>query len=108
MATNPIAQKMEQMVAAYFEACGKVDAKAIAACFAPSAVHYFPHADPVHGGNRIGEMIVQIIRIGGGEYFVDRIFTNVKHHAAAVEWSKRLMHEGPVALHAVASGRQLR
>ena len=88
MATNPIAQKMEKMVAAYFEACRKVDAKAIAACFAPGAIHYFPHAAPVHGGDKIGDMIVKIIRSRGGEYFVDRIFTNVEHHAVAVEWSR--------------------
>jgi hypothetical protein len=88
MTTNPIAQKMEQMVAAYFEACNKVDARAIASCFAPGAVHYFPHAAPIRGGTNIGEMIVQIIRNSGGEYFIDRMFTNVEHHAAAVEWSK--------------------
>jgi methyltransferase len=88
MATNPIAQKMEEMVTAYFEACNKVDAKAIAACFATGAVHYFPLVPPVHGGERIGELIVQLLRSRGGEYFIDRMFTNVEQHAAAVEWSR--------------------
>ena len=88
MATNPITRKMEQMVAAYFEACRKIDSKAIAACFAPGAVHYFPHVPPVHGGEGIGELIVQLIRGGGGEFFIDRILTNVEQHAAAVEWSR--------------------
>lgn len=88
MTTNPIAQKMEQMVTAYFEACRKMDAKAISACFTPGAVHYFPHAAPMHGSDRIAEMIVQILGSRGGEYFIDRMFTNVNHHAAAVEWSR--------------------
>jgi methyltransferase len=79
---------MEQIIVAYFEACRKVDAKAIAACFAPGAVHYFPHIAPVYGGDGIGELIVQLIRSRGGEFFIDRVFTNVAHHSAAVEWSR--------------------
>ena len=77
MTTNPIAQKMEQMVAAYFEACNKVDARAIASCFAPGIVHYFPHAAPIRGGDSIGEMIVQIIRNVGGQYFIDRMLSAI-------------------------------
>jgi methyltransferase len=88
MATNPIAQQMEQMVATYFDACRKLDAKAIAACFTPGAVHYFPHAPPAYGGEEIAELIVQLIRDMGGEYFIDKMFTSVEQHAAAVEWSR--------------------
>jgi hypothetical protein len=88
MAENPIAQKMERMVAAYFEACRKLDANAIAACFASGAVHYLPHAPPVHGGDGIGRAIVQMLQSNGGEFFIDKMFTNVEQHAAAVEWSR--------------------
>ena len=76
------------MITTYFDACKKLDVKAIAACFAPGAVHYLPHVPPVHGGDQIGELIVQLIRGQGGEYFIDRMFTSVEQHAAAVEWSK--------------------
>jgi len=88
MSTNPIAQKMEQTVGAYFEACRKQDASAIAACFAPGGVHYFPHRPPFRGGSAIGTFIVEDLRNRGGEYFIDRIFTNVEQCAAAVEWSR--------------------
>ena len=88
MSTNPIAQMMEQMVGAYFEACRKQDASAIAACFAPGGVHYFPHRPPFRGGSAIGTFIVEDLRNRGGEYFIDRIFTNVEQRAAAVEWSR--------------------
>jgi SnoaL-like domain len=88
MAINPIAEKMEQIVAAYFDACNTADTKAIAACFAPGAVHYFPHAAPVSGGDRIGEMVVQTILTKGGKYFIDRMLAIAEQHAAVVEWSR--------------------
>jgi methyltransferase len=88
MTTNPIAQKMERMVTSYFDACNELDAKGIAACFAPRAVHYFPHVPPVHGGEGIGELIVRLIRGQGGAYFIDKMFTNIEQHTAAVEWSR--------------------
>ena len=43
MRTNPTAEKIERMIAAYFEACKMQDAKAISECFALGAVHYPPH-----------------------------------------------------------------
>jgi len=88
MSTSLVAQKMEQMVDAYFEACRKQDANAIAACFAPGAVHYFPHRPPLLGGGAIGTHIVEDLHNRGGEYFIDKILTNVEQCAAAVEWSR--------------------
>jgi methyltransferase len=88
MLENPIAQKLEQMVAAYFDGCRKLDVNAIASCFASGAVHYFPHSPPVHGGERIGGLIVELLETSGGEFFIDKMFTNVEQHAAAVEWSR--------------------
>lgn len=83
---------MEQMVSHYFAACRKQDANAIAACFAPGAVHYFPHRPPLLGRGAIGNLVVADLRDRGGEYLVDRVFTNVEQSAAAVEWS-RTLHE---------------
>jgi hypothetical protein len=73
MRTNPIARKIEQMVAAYFEACKMQDAKVISECFAPGATHYLPHLPPLHGGATIGNAIVNDLRNRGGSYFIDKI-----------------------------------
>ena len=37
------AQRIEQTIRTYNQACNDADAEAIAACFCPDAVHYFPH-----------------------------------------------------------------
>ena len=88
MRTNPIVQKIEQMVASYFEACKMQDAAAITACFAPGAVHYLPHIPPLHGGATIASALVHDLRNRGGIYFIDRILANVEQCAAGVEWSR--------------------
>jgi methyltransferase len=88
MSTNPIAQRMERMVGSYFEACGNQDPNAIAGCFAPGAVHYFPHIPPLIGGATIGAAIVGELRNRGGQFFIDKIFSDIEQCAAAVEWSR--------------------
>ena len=88
MRTNQAAQRIEQVVAAYFEACRAQDAKAISACFAASAVHYLPHIPPLHGGTAIGDALVNDLRTRGGRYFIDKILTDVEQCAAGVEWSR--------------------
>jgi len=42
MAQTAIARRMEQAVRTYIQVCNDGDAKAIAACFGPEAVHYCP------------------------------------------------------------------
>lgn len=88
MSANPISLKMERIIVSYFEACRKEDVNAIAACFAPGAVHYLLNHPPLLGGVAIGTLIVDILRNFGGEYFIDRIFTNAEQCAATVEWLK--------------------
>jgi hypothetical protein len=97
MSANPVAQKMAQMVGAYFEACRKLDANAIAACFAPGGVHYFPHRAPLLEGAGIGAAIVEDLRNRGGQYFVDKIFSDVEQCAAAVERCRRMARAQPGA-----------
>jgi hypothetical protein len=63
-------------------------ADAIAACFAPRTVHYFPHRFPLLCGDVIGSVIAEDIRNRGGEYFIDRMFANAEQYATAVEWSR--------------------
>jgi methyltransferase len=93
MPTNPIVQKIEQMVAAYFEACKMQDAKAISACFAPGAVHYLPHRPPLYGGATIGSALVNDLRNRGGRYFIDKVLANVEQCAAGVEWSRTFQQD---------------
>ena len=96
MLTNPIVQRIEQRVAAYFEACKRRDAKAIADCFASDAVHYLPHLPPLHGGATIGNALVNDLQNRGGIYFIDRILANAEQCAAGVEWSRTFQQEDRV------------
>jgi hypothetical protein len=88
MSTSPVAQKMEQLVRDYFEGCERQDPRAIAACFAPGAVHYLPHLSPLPGGEAIAAAIIADLCNRGGQYFIDRIFSDVEQCVAAVEWSR--------------------
>jgi methyltransferase len=42
MAELVFAQRIEHVIRAYIEACNEADTQAIAACFMPNPVHYFP------------------------------------------------------------------
>ena len=47
------ARRMEKAIRGYFDACNTGDADAVAAYFAPGAVHYFPpdmYSGPFRGG----------------------------------------------------------
>jgi methyltransferase len=88
MSTNPVAQQMDRMVGAYFDACSREDPCAIAACFAPDAVHYLPHLPPFLSGGAIGAAIVADLRNRGGQYFIDRVFCDVEQRVASVEWTR--------------------
>ena len=92
MPTTLVAQKMEHMVRVYFGACERQDTHAIAACFAPGAVHYLPHLSPFPGGEAIGAAIVADLSNRGGQYFIDRIFSDGEQCVAAVEWSRTFHH----------------
>jgi ketosteroid isomerase-like protein len=51
------ARRMEEAIRGYFDACNTGDAGAVAAYFAPGAVHYFPpdmYEGPFRGGATIG------------------------------------------------------
>ncbi len=96
MRTSPTAQQIEHMVGAYFEACRMLDATAISACFAPSAVHYLPHLPPLHGGATIANAIVGDLRNRGGRYFIDKVLTDIERCAAGVEWSRTFQQDDRV------------
>jgi ketosteroid isomerase-like protein len=59
MAEHSLAEHMEQVVRNYFRACKNADAKGVAACFCPDAVHYFPGRARLVGAEAIGWAIVR-------------------------------------------------
>ena len=79
---------MEPVVRNYFRACKDVDARGVAACFCPDAVHYFPGRARLVGAEAIGNAIVRCVQEQGGYWTVDQVLTDIGRHAAAVEWSK--------------------
>jgi len=76
MAMNPVAQKMEQMVSAYFEACR------------PGCER---HRSLLRSRWR-ALLPAPALRNRGGQFFIDKIFSDVEQWAAAVEWS-RIFHQ---------------
>lgn len=55
-------------------------------------MHYFPHRPPLLDGAAIGAAIALDLRNRGGQFFIDKIFSDVEQWAAAVEWS-RIFHQ---------------
>ena len=88
MAEISRAQRMEQVIRAYFQACKDADAKGIAACFCPDAVHYFPHREVWVGADTIGNGAGKLIQGQGGYWTVDQLLIDAERHAAVVEWSR--------------------
>lgn len=87
----------EGTIRAYFDACTAGDADAIAAFFAPDAVHYFPDGDtfpdgtpqePFRGAEAIGHGFGT--RFGGEfhtRWTVDHVLADPDRHEAVIEWS---------------------
>jgi methyltransferase len=97
MAQPTPAQRMEQVIRAYIQACNDADAEAIAACFCPDAVHYFP--PPLlkwSGAATIGSNFATRVREHGISYTVDQFLIDVDRHAVALEWT--MFMQKPAAL----------
>jgi hypothetical protein len=88
MADPKPAQRMEHVVRTYIQACNDADAPAIAACFSPEAVHYYP--SPFHkisGAADIGRFFATRVPELGMFYTVDELFTDVERRAVVLEWT---------------------
>jgi ketosteroid isomerase-like protein len=87
----------ERTIRAYFDACTAGDATAIAAFFAPDAVHYFPDGDTFPDGSlqrafRGAEAIGHGFgdRFGGEfgtRWTVDHVLVDAGRREAVIEWS---------------------
>jgi len=96
MAPSTAAQRMEHVIRTYIQACNEADAAAIAACFCPEAVHYFPsgpHQGPAlllkwSGAAAIGSTLAKISREQGVCWTVDQLVIDGDRCAATLEWTR--------------------
>jgi methyltransferase len=65
MTQSTPAQRMEQVIRRYIQACSDADANAIAACFVPEAVHYFPSRRKWVGAATIGNNFTKRVQEEG-------------------------------------------
>jgi methyltransferase len=83
-------ERMERLIRAYFAACNAADVDAIAACFVPDAVHYFPpgmYEGPFRGARTIAERWRSAVETLGSYWTVDRVLCDPASHQAVIEWS---------------------
>ncbi len=91
------AQHLESLLRGYFDACNAGDAKTVAACFAPHAVHYFPANErygPWRGGKEIAEGWAAIQKNGRAIWTIDAILLHCSKAEAAVEWTQFRLKSG--------------
>jgi len=82
---------MEDAIHRYIAACNTGDAEAIAACFAPDAVHYFPpgYGGPARGGRAIGETFARLVHASASRWSIDQILCDPGGNRAVAEWTVR-------------------
>src|SRR5947209_8451943 len=88
MAQHPLAQRMEQVITTYIQACNAADADAIAACFCPEAVHYSPRLPRWVGPAAISAHFAEMVGEQGISWTVDELLTDVDRHSAVLEWTR--------------------
>jgi hypothetical protein len=82
---------MEEAIHGYIAACNTGNAAAIAAFFAPGAVHYFPpgYGGPFRGGPAIGEVFARLVRASASCWSVDQVVSDPGGNQAVAEWTVR-------------------
>ena len=81
------AARMEQAIRAYIHACNEADATAIAACFAPDAVHY-SGMPKWTGAKLIGANFSKRVSETGQWWTVDQILIDASRLGAILEWTR--------------------
>jgi SnoaL-like domain len=83
-------EEMESLIRRYFDACNAADAMAIAGCFVPDAVHYFPpgmYGGPFRGADEIAQRWVSAVERLGSVWTVDSVITSPPTNRAVIEWT---------------------
>lgn len=91
--------QMRDLVVRYFEACNHGDVDAIAACFAPDAIHYFPpgmYGGAFRGATAIGDRWVKARRDLGSRWVLERVVVDEEANTAVAEWSHYKTRQGRV------------
>ena len=85
------ARRMKEAIHRHIAACNTGDAGAIAACFAPGAVHYFPpgYGGPARGGQVIGGTFARLVHAAGSRWSIDQILCDPGSNRAVAEWTVR-------------------
>ena len=85
------AAAIESLIRRYYAACDAGDAAAVAACFTPEAVHYFPdnpRYGPFKGAAAIGKAWAETVRHTGASWTVDAVLVDAAKGEAVVEWTQ--------------------
>jgi methyltransferase len=93
------AATMEALIRRYFDACNAGNVDAIAACFTPDAVHYFPpgmYGGPFRGARAIGERWAWAVRELGSSWTVDQVLCDPATSRAVIEWTHHKARQGVV------------
>ena len=83
---NSLAQRMENVIRSYINACNDAASEAITECFCPDAVCYTPGYKR-SGAAAIGSGFAKMVREQGVFFTVDQLITDVDRFAAALEWT---------------------
>ena len=87
MAQPTPAQRMEQVIRTFIQACNDADAEAIAACFCPEAVQYAPILK-WSGAATIGNNFAKIVQEQRVCWTVDQVLIDMDRCAAVLEWTR--------------------
>ena len=85
------AQHLESLLRGYFDACNAGDAKTVAACLTPNAVHYFPANErygPWRGAKVIAENWAAVQKQSKAHWTIDAILVDSAKAEAVVEWTQ--------------------
>jgi hypothetical protein len=83
------AVRMKEAIDGYIAACNTGNAEAIAAFFAPGAVHYFPpsYGGPFRGPQAIGEVFARLVQASASCWSIDQILLDPGGNQAVAEWT---------------------
>jgi hypothetical protein len=90
---------MDALIRRYFDGCNAADEQAIADCFVPDGVHYFPPG--MYGGAFTGAGVIaarwaNAVRTLGSIWTIESVVTDPEHARAVIEWTHYKTFSGTV------------
>lgn len=90
---------MEALIRRYFDGCNAADQHAIADCFVPDAVHYFPpgmYGGAFTGAQAIAERWAAAVHNLGSIWTIEQVITDPEDARAVIEWTHYKTFSGTV------------